>query len=60
MNGDVFKDWLENTFTKNLPPGRKVFAVMYNTKNHSRLFEKTPTMNMKKTRYDFICDKTSY
>ena len=33
--------------------------VMDNAKYHSRLSEKTPTINMKKI-YDFIYDKTSY
>ena len=33
---------------------------MDNTKYHSKLSEKTPTMNMKNKPYNFIFDKTSY
>ena len=59
LNRDVFEDRFENTLLKNLPQDRKVLMVMDNAKYHSRLSEKTPTINMKKI-YDFIYDKTSY
>ena len=49
MNMDVFEDWFENTLLKNLPQGKKVLIVIDNAKYHSRLSEKKPTMNMKKT-----------
>ena len=53
INGGVFEDWFENSLLKNLPQDRKVLIVMNNAKYHSRLSEKTPTINMKKR-------KTSY
>ena len=55
INGHVFEDWFENTLLKNLPQDRKVLIVMDNAKYHSRLSEKTPTLNMnKKTENDMI------
>ena len=48
MSGIVFKDWLENTLTANLPKERKLVVVIDSAKYHSRFIEKAPTMNMKK------------
>ena len=43
-----------------LPGGRKVFTVTENAKYLSKLFEKSPTMNMKKKKYGLLPDKTPY
>ena len=48
MNAEVFKRWLAYTLISNLPKGSKVFTVIDNVKYHSRLAEKSPTMNMRK------------
>ena len=46
-------------FIEKLTAKLTVLMVMDNAKYHSRLSEKTPTINMKKI-YDFIYEKTSY
>ena len=48
MNAEIFKRWFANTLITNLPKDRKVVFMMVNAKYHSRLVDKSPTMNMRK------------
>ena len=48
MNGAVFETWFRNNLLPNLPKGRKLAIVFDNAKYHSRLVERSPTMNTRK------------
>ena len=45
--GGVFEDWFKSMLILNLPKRRKVVIVTDNAKCHSRVIEKTLTVNMK-------------
>ena len=57
MNAEVFGTWFANTLIPNLPKDIKIVAVMNNSKYHSRLAEKSPTINMKKKKKIFYMIK---
>lgn len=48
MNRKVFQDWCENVLQPKLPKERNLVIAIDNAKYHSRLVERTPSINMKK------------
>ena len=60
MNAEVFGMWFPNTLIPNLPNDIKIVVAVDNSKYHSRLAGKSPTISMKKNWYDFLHDKIPY